>query len=151
DALPSDDRFFVNLDAAGALQILLVEPAPQGDEERGEGLYLRTATEALRASGNHALELLRRTAGNITTADIKKADVIFLAGVPELGDAALDGLENRVRAGAGLVVFLGPDIKPGFYNNKLFKPLEPARGLLPIPVKAEPDLVLKAGNPGNLS
>jgi hypothetical protein len=151
DALPSDDRYFFNLDASGALHILLVEPAAQGEEERGEGLYLRTALDALRAAGNHGLELKRRTAGNITTADLKTADVIFLAGIPELGDASLDGLENRVRAGAGLVVFLGPDLKPGFYNNKLFKPVEPARGLLPIPVKAEPDLVLKAGNPGNLS
>src|SRR5262249_9481179 len=60
DALPGDDRFFVNLDAAGALQILLVEPAPQGDEERGEGLDLRTAAAALRASGHRALMLLRR-------------------------------------------------------------------------------------------
>jgi hypothetical protein len=151
DALPSDDRYFFNLDAAGTLHILLVEPAVQGEEERGAGLYLRTALEALRASGNHSLKMARRSAGNVTAGDIKKADVILLAGVPELGDAALDTLENQVRAGAGLVIFLGPEIKPGFYNNKLFKPLEPARGLLPIPVKADPDLVLKAGNPGNLS
>src|SRR5262249_17322592 len=91
------------------------------------------------------------TAGNVTTADFKKADVVLLAGVPDLGDAALDSLENRVRAGAGLVMFLGPDIKPGFYNNKFFKPLEPAKGLLPIPVKADGELILAGGNPGNLS
>jgi hypothetical protein len=151
DALPSDDRYFFNLDASGALHMLLVEPATQADEERGAGLYLRTALEALRASGNHSLTVARRTAGNVTTADIKKADVVLLAGVPELGDAALDSLENRVRAGAGLVMFLGPDIKPGFYNNKFFKPLEPAKGLLPIPVKADAELILTAGNPGNLS
>jgi hypothetical protein len=151
DALPSDDRFFFNLDAAGTLHILLVEPATHADEDRGAGLYLRTALDALRASGKHSLELARRSAGNVTPADVKDSDIILLAGIPELGDASLESLENRVRSGAGLVIFLGPEVKPAFYNNKFYKPLEPAKGLLPILLKADPDLVLKAGNPGNLT
>src|SRR5262249_17660205 len=34
-----------------------------------------------------------------------------------------------------LVLFVGKSIDPEFYNNKLFQPLRPSQGLLPVPLK----------------
>src|SRR5262249_22096677 len=45
DALPGDDRWFLNLDARWALRVLLIEPDGAGG--RGAGLFLKTAAEAL--------------------------------------------------------------------------------------------------------
>src|SRR5207247_1981173 len=69
--------------------------------------------------------------------DFTQADVVFLAGVAELTPAQLDALEQRVKAGAGLVVFLGPRVRLDFYNTRLFKPEQPSEGLLSAPLKAE--------------
>jgi hypothetical protein len=141
DALPGDDQFFLNLDARWALHVLLVEPEAPGPDGRGAGLYVRAAVQALAEAGNHSLELVSRPARAVSPGDFQKADVVVLAGVPRLTDAALEGLEARVRAGAGLVVFLGPGMDEGFYNRKLFRALQPAEGLLPVPLVPGRDLV----------
>lgn len=136
DGLPSDDRFFLNLDQTAALRILLVESDGNGDDWLRSGLFLQRAIETLVASPDRVLELVRRTATGATPRDFVEADVIFLAGVPELADAQVESLEDRVRQGAGLVVFLGPTVRPEFYNTKLYKPLQPSDGLLSTALKA---------------
>jgi hypothetical protein len=74
--------------------------------------------------------------------------VILLAGVPELPGSAVEGLEKRVRAGAGLVVFLGDRVKADFYNQRLYNPLQPSEGLLPVPLKASAGGVTVTGQAG---
>ncbi len=132
DALPDDDQYFLNLDTPAALRVLLVEPEESVDEELQAGHHLRTAVEALTTSTNQALALVRRTPAAVSGKDFTEADLIVLAGVPELADAPVKALRDRVEAGAGLVVFLGPGLNKAFYNTKLFDPLHPARGLMPL-------------------
>jgi len=151
DALPSDDRFLLPLAPGGAAHVLLIEPAAVEGETRNSGMYLRTGIEALAESGSHVLEVTRRTANTVTARDFQAADVVLMAGVPDLTDAALSGLETRIRAGAGLIVFLGTRVNAEFYNNRLFKPLQPAESLLPVPLKTGPDLLVYEGNPGRLT
>jgi hypothetical protein len=150
DALPDDDHLFLPLDARWGLHLLVVEPEAPGSDGHGVGNYLRHARKALTDSGDRALEIVSRTAKSVSASDIRKADVVFLAAVPELTDATLESLESRVRSGAGLVVFLGPGLNPAFYNDKLFRPLQPGEGLLPAPLKAGSDMV-QAGDPGALT
>ncbi len=150
DALASDDRYFLCLDAPWSLRVLLIEPEARGPDVRGPGLHFHAAVEALTASGNHAIELVNRSAGSVTTADVQAADLVVLAGVPELNDATLETLEARVRGGAGLVIFLGPELKAAFYGQKLYKPLQPAEGLLPLPLKFGPGLLVRPSEPGML-
>jgi hypothetical protein len=135
DSLPSDDRFFLNLDTPAALQILLVEGDTTPLETLRPGYYLRTAVDALAGSTNNALELVSRTSATAKAGDFAHADVILLAGVPELNRAQLDSLEKRVQSGGGLVLFLGPGLRHEFYNSQLFKPLRPSAGLLPLPLR----------------
>jgi len=52
-----------------------------------------------------------------------------------LTDDRLLALESRVKAGAGLLTFLGPAVQPPFYNTKLHNPLRPTECLLPRPLQ----------------
>jgi hypothetical protein len=146
DSLPSDDRWFLNFDMPWSLRLLLIESPSDAPELPGPGLYLRTALDALAAPpGNHSFRLTSRSSKSVTLADMEAADIILLAGVPRLADEALSSLEKRVQGGAGLVVFLGPQIDVPFYREHLHKPLQPGEGLLPFAVKA-----FKQGRPDEL-
>jgi hypothetical protein len=133
DALPSDDRYLLNLDSAGSLRVLLVE-ADAGEGEARSGHHLQAALESV---PGQAIELVRRSMSAATPRDFGDADVVFLAAVPELTAPQLEALEERVKAGAGLVVFLGPRLRLDFYNNRLYKPGQNGGGLLSVPLKAE--------------
>jgi hypothetical protein len=147
DALPGDDEFYLNLDATGALRVLLVEAETGADESVRTGFYLRSAIEALGAEASPAPLLVTRTPASVASRDVAEADVVVLAGVPELTDDIVAGLESRVRAGAGLVMFLGDTIKEPFYNEKLHKPLHPADSLLPCPLKGRTAPMREATTP----
>ncbi len=145
DALPSDDRWFVNLDAPWALRLLLIGPASDGPELPGPGLYLRTALEALAASGDQAFRLESRTGAAVTATDVRDADVVLLAGVPKLAEEVTAALEKRVAAGAGLIAFVGPQLDVPFYRERLFRPVQPDTGLLPMPLRVAPETYRQGG------
>jgi hypothetical protein len=149
DALASDDAYCLNLDMAWALRLLFVEPARDAAEVPGPTLHLRTALDALASAGNHSFRLSNRSAASVTPADAQNADIIILAGVPRLADDVLAGLEQRVRAGAGVIVYLGPEIDTAFYRQQLFRPAQPQDGLAPLALRADPD-AFKPGGPDRL-
>lgn len=147
DALPSDDVFFLSLDVPWSLRVLVVEPESLSADGRKVGLNLVRGMGSLKKKTS--LKVETRASAEATAVDFQNADVIFLAGVPELSAGALESLENRVRAGAGLVLFLGPHVKPDFYNQKLYR--QSGSGLLPLPLKTAPDLLVQSGSPGTLT
>lgn len=151
DALASDDSYFVNLDTPWALRVLLVEPDGAGGDVRGPGLHFRAGIMALTAGRNRAIEVIDRTTASVSAGDIQNADVVVLAGVPELPEAALQGLEARVRGGAGLALFLGPNLQASFYNQKLYRPLPPGEGLLPVALQFAPGLTVRQVEAGLLT
>ncbi|HZZ77951.1 MAG TPA: BatA and WFA domain-containing protein [Gemmataceae bacterium] len=146
DGLASDDVFFVNLDTSLALRVLLIEPEAPGADGRNAGLYLRAAMSALALARNQAIELATRTPASVTPSDVQKSDVVLLAGAPDLPDSVLENLESRVRGGAGLALFLGPQLKASFANQKLFHAAQPTEGLLPMSLKD-----IDSGKPGVLT
>jgi hypothetical protein len=147
DALPSDDVFWLNLDAPFALRILLVEPDTAGPDGRAAGVFLHTAMGALNGSKNQTLDVARRTSASVTAGDMQKADVVVLAGVADLTDAGLDALDTRVRGGTGLLLFLGPRLNAAFYQQKMHRPQQPAESLLPMTWKDG----ASDGKPGTLT
>lgn len=134
DALPSDDTYWLNLDARGGLRILVIEPEATQIEELQPGFHLRTALAALSSADQGRLEVIRRSDLSLKKEDIAEADVVILADVPALVEGLLTALLERVESGAGLAVFLGPLIDREFYNTKLHNPLHPSRSLLPLEI-----------------
>ncbi|MEO8207044.1 MAG: hypothetical protein ABI615_12755, partial [Chthoniobacterales bacterium] len=151
DSLPSDDQFWLNLDARGLTRVLLIEPESTQIATLQPGLHLRMALEALGAAGNGSLQIVQKTPDAVTGQDISPADVIFMVNVPQLKDDTLMKIENRVRTGAGLVVFLGPSVQLPFYNNKLFSPTKPADGLSPAPLTTLINAEKKGGELASLT
>ncbi len=135
DALPADDEFLLNLDTQGSLRLLLVENPAIASEALPSGYHLQTALKALSEAAGQPLRLTTLSAIEAKANDFRAADVIFLADVPELSDDALAALEESVRGGAGVAVFLGGAGKPAWINERLYKPLQPADGLLPARVR----------------
>ena len=136
DAMPGDDVFFLNLDTALALRVLLIEPETLGPDGRRVGVFLQEAMNALASAKNQALDVVTKSATQVTASDIRTADVIVLADASSFADATVASLEGRVRAGAGLAWFLGPSLRPVLVNAKLHRAEQPGEGLLPFSLKA---------------
>ena len=132
DALPDDDQFWLNLDArAAAVRVLLLEPETTQIEALQPGFHLRMALEVLSQGEAGATQVTRRRPEAVTAGEFANADVVVMANVAHLSDDRLVALENRVQAGAGLLLFLGPAVQPPFYNTKLHNPSRPTGSLLP--------------------
>jgi hypothetical protein len=132
DALPEDDVFHAPLSAPGP-RILMLEPLTTQIESLQPGYHLRAALEVLGHTGAVSAVVTRRTPETVVASDFANADIVVLANVPQLGDDQLLSLENRVKNGAGLLVFLGPDTVPAFYDNGLYNPKAGNLSLLPVP------------------
>ena len=150
DALPGDDHYFLNLDVSWALRTLIVQPEMPREDDLGPGLFAFEGLSSLKEKKNRAIQTRVRSAKNVAANDLEQADLIILAGAPYLTDSALETLEQRVRAGAGLVLFLGRTLNVNYYNEKLHKTLQPGEGLLPMPLPKGKDQI-RAGDPGALS
>src|SRR5262249_11301162 len=109
------------------------------DDQTRPAYHLYKVLEALRETADQPLNLLLRSPAEVQAADFARAEVTFLVDVPDLPDASLAALEDRVRSGAGLALILGESAKPGFLNEKLYQSDSPARGLLPNPVRRDAD------------
>jgi len=134
DALPDDDEFFVCLDARSSLRVLLVAPEAVGPAAIQPGFALRTAVKSLTDSGIRSARLVLRSPTAVSAADLNEADIVLLADVPELPESATTALDERVRSGMGLGVFLGPRVRADWFSQNLFRPLQPTEGLLPVAV-----------------
>lgn len=131
DGAPGDDTYWVNFDRTTATRVLIVEPELTQVTELQVGHHLRTALRTLVEAGHANLEIVRRSPEQVLREPIAEADAIMLLQVPVLADGDLRMLEQRVREGAGLAVFLGPTVDPAFYNNRFHDPLRPNDSLLP--------------------
>ena len=144
DALPSDDSYWLNFTRRGTLNVLVVESEATQVPELQPGFHLRTALEALSTGERGAIQVSQRSDVALRPSDLIEADIIVLADVPALSEELVAALETKVKAGAGLAIFLGPSIKRDFYNTRLFNPLRPAQSLLPAEIGEIVD-VRKAG------
>lgn len=69
---------------------------------------------------------------------------IYLLDVPEMPEDALRAVEKYVAGGGSLVWLAGPRVRPGYYNEKIYKS---GTGIFPVPLAAVTDLVADPENP----
>jgi len=123
DGLPDDDVFWLTFDNPGAARVLVIEPAA-ASEDLAAGVHLRAALDALSRAGSvgapgRPLHVIRRTPEDAGPTDVSAANVILLADVPRLPESTVLAIEESVKAGGGLGVFLGPSVDLEFYNQRL--------------------------------
>ncbi len=138
DSLEADNVRYLTVDIAPSNPVLIIA----GNLADGEALYLQDALAPTAGLTGFApvidnVEFLRRQ-------PLQSFGTIYMLDVPEVPADALRALEDYVAAGGGLVWFVGPQVRPAFYSEKLYKA---GQGLFPAPLGTVNELTVDVTNP----
>lgn len=145
DGLPADNARRLALPVARSLQLLLVNGQPATEAVRDEVYFLRNA---LAPAGPFSSGVAVQTCDpeELEAIALDPFDCIMLCNVKSPGQDAVAALQRYVRAGGGLVFFLGENVGDPADYNRLFH--AGGEGLLPLPLEA---LVVSGADPGGVS
>lgn len=134
DAIDADNVRYFAATIPAAFPLLVIDGSPEGDD----GYFLSNAL----SPGGRSLagwsvrieppSFLRRH------EELGDYAAICLLDVPRMDDPEAAALENYVRNGGGVAMFLGPRTQRQFFNSRLFND---GAGLLPAPLDVPTQLV----------
>lgn len=130
DPLQEDNTFYLAGLTVPRLSVLIVDGQTARSVRRRSAFYLGTALHSLGEGA--AMEVSHLPVGQVPWGELDTHRVVVLSGVPELPDNAVEALEGYVRAGGGLLIFLGEPLNRDFYNSRLTPRVD--GGLLPGPL-----------------
>lgn len=150
DALPEDNTLFATVQTTSRLPVLLVDGQAGRNRRRTPAFYLHAALRASVAEGD-SIPVDMVGLGEVPK-QLDTYRVVILAAVPNLSKEVLGDLEAFVRAGGGLLMFLGNGTDTAFYNQVMGASDRPLGGLLPGTIgravmteaKAEPMHIVEA-------
>jgi hypothetical protein len=113
------------------LAVLAVEGRPElRDDRTGDSLYLRNLFRSV--SG---IDWVPGTIEDLAKKDLRQYAAVYLLNVPAIPEPAAKNLEAYVRDGGGVGFFLGPDVNPKEYNERLYAG---GNGLFPVELPPKP-------------
>ncbi len=130
DRFPVDDARALALPVVEHSRVLLVDGAPGDAPEDSETFFLTAAF----APGGDARSGIAPTVirdHQLGETQLGDFDLVVLCNVAAPGEAVVGKLEEYVRAGGGMVWFLGDQVDPGTYTARLWRG---GAGLLPAPL-----------------
>ncbi len=147
DELSGDNTSHLSLEVRQAVNVLLVDGRLNTgwEPEQNESFYLaRALVPGSNSNYGNSVEVI--SPDDFGDADLDDYDVVMLLNVASLSDGAGDGrrleaLEQYVRAGGGLAIFMGQNVKESFYNGPLY-----AEGGGLLPFRFEKIVRAKAGD-----
>ena len=101
DNLADDNSAYLAIYVPNKLKVLIIEGSP------GAGRYLELATQLERSGYAEGLICTVSLASLVSAEQIEKNDVIVLADVGDLDEENIKILDEKVRNGAGLLVYAG--------------------------------------------
>jgi hypothetical protein len=134
DAVEVDNRRYFACDLPAARPVLIVDGSKDG---RGG----RQLSLALAPGGNTRTGWQPHVEPARFLVDVERLDqqaAVVLLDVPRLTDDELAALENYVRTGGGVAVFVGPDSDRSFYNDRMYRG---GAGSFPVPLKLPTQLM----------
>ena len=150
DALPGDDRRWAALPVRESLLIRLVDGEPS-TEPFGSEVDFIAAPLSIGVGDADAWRIEVVGEENFLDPRRESPDVLVLANVAAPTPEQADEIGRLVRAGMGLIVFAGPRLDSGLYNDLLMKPGaevlpvgleifvdEPIQGVVVEPVRPSP-------------
>ena len=134
DSLPADGFGYRSLDVRPELDVVIVDGQPGLGPFEGESDFLRLVLTA----GYSRINVRTLLPEDWESQPLLTADVVLLANVDRLPAPRVTELERLVRAGTGLMIFVGSNVSPSVYNDLLGGPggLLPARLSEPTEVDA---------------
>ena len=124
DALPADDARWLNVPVRSNVSVTLVDGEPGARPFESETDFLTVAFTA----GALPWDVRRQTDTDWLAVRPEPTDVLVLANVASIAADHVAAVEKLVAAGMGLIVFVGDQVDPQLYNDRLFRD---GAGLLP--------------------
>lgn len=131
DDLTQDDRRGAVCVVREAIRVLLVDGRPSGIPFENATDFVRMALAPEPGQGQRGrIEPTVITDGQLLSAPLDEFDIVFLCDVPQLTDREGELLADFVASGGGLVIGMGPSVRPETYHASIgtaARPLLPAR------------------------
>jgi len=123
DRLPIDDQCFFRLAATEPIRVLCVEETVSDVPYFQETYYLRTALDPSTENrpGPRLVAPKLVAVPELDKEELAAFQVIILANVSGLSEPQSQRLDQYVRWGGGLLVFLGDRTEPTIYNHRLYR------------------------------
>lgn len=120
DALDVDDRRFAALEVKQALRVLCVDGRPSGGTFEGAAGYLMRALEPRpEQSGRVRVRAEAAPESALVERDLRAYDCVFLCNVAQFTHGEARVLDEYLKAGGGLVFFLGDRVQADRYNREI--------------------------------
>jgi hypothetical protein len=139
DALEADNARRLAIVVPDSNPVLIIDGSPGAEKEQGRYIADALAANQLVTGYATTLELpdyLRRH-------PLDGYQLIEIANVADLPEDAVDVLEKYVAAGGGLAWFVGDQVRPSFYNDRLYKE---GQGLFPTRLGNGPQVMTRPEN-----
>jgi hypothetical protein len=162
DPLTEDNTRYLATVVREKLDLVLIDGEPGANPFESETDFLTLAFTV--ANDAWHVEHVTDPAWLTATHDGPPPDVVVLANVATLSPQQADALEKLVRAGTGVMIFMGDQVETITYNDRLFakgKGLlpaqldtiadEPVTGLVVEPAEASPLEMLRRISPASLA
>ncbi len=149
ERLVADNRRYFSFEVLEAVNVVAVNGAPSSIRRNDELFFLRAA---LSAGGDETnpIEVRSVRVNAFQAVPLEEVRLVVLANVELLPEAAVAKLERFVDGGGSLLVFLGNQVQPAFYNKRLADPSLSRGGLLPAKISGTvPWGQPGAADPGN--
>ena len=134
DAVDVDNRRYFACDLPAAQPVLIIDGSKDGRGGRQLSLALAPGGNTRTGWQPHV-----EPPSFLTDPDkLNQQAAVYLLDVPRLADDELTALENYVRNGGGVAIFVGETADRSFYNERLF---HDGQGLFPAPLKLPTQLL----------
>jgi Aerotolerance regulator N-terminal len=128
EGLRGDDMRFALVDVRDQVEILMIDGnGANGLKPGGDTFFLQTVFTSAQGYA-----VVPRNLDELEKGNLDQYPSIYLLNVPEIkNEKALKNLEEYVKRGGHVCFFLGDKVKPGWYNEMLYKD---GQGMLPVPL-----------------
>lgn len=130
DPLTPDNKRSLAVEAHASLKVLLANGEPSAETYQDEAIYLRLALNPFQDDLGRDSIFVVDTVSPVSFPEtpIKKYDLVILANLEMVYEEKVAELEQYVKSGGGLMIWLGDKVSQSGYNELLWKGGE---GLLP--------------------
>ncbi len=133
DSLEVDNHRYLLADVRNGIRVLCVDGDPSSEPFRSETDFLKAALQPglMEQAGSGGIRVTRIPYGGLGRDTLQKYDIVILANLPDLPREDADALGDFVKAGGGLMVFLGDNTTHGKSHSEMRsadgKPLLPGQ------------------------
>jgi hypothetical protein len=142
DSLDADNIRYLTLNLSPANPVLIISGNFESGKNDRKAADLQDALSPEPGRTPFTPEI--NNVGFLRREALDRFGTIYLIDIAEMPEDALRAVEKYVAAGGGLVWLVGPRVRPGYYNEKIYKS---GTGIFPVPLGAVTDLVTDPENP----